>query len=116
MAGIDNLKPLTTEKAREIGRAGGLASVKARKEKKLMSQIYAEVLSEIYDEPDPDKNIKGIIKRVLDRGDSSSVSLIKELREGSEGSKINFNDISEGRLTLLDYADKEDVENGINNL
>ena len=42
-----NLKPfneLTVEEHREIAKKGGQASVKARREKKLMSQIYADFL------------------------------------------------------------------------
>lgn len=35
---IGNLKPLSTKKAREIGRKGGKASVKARREKKFLKE------------------------------------------------------------------------------
>lgn len=35
---IENLKPLSTEKAREIGAKGGKASVKARRKKKFLKE------------------------------------------------------------------------------
>ena len=36
---IENLKPLSTEKAREIGSKGGKASVKARQKKKFIKEF-----------------------------------------------------------------------------
>ena len=39
MANEQNLVPLTTEKAREIGRLGGIASGVAKREKKTLKQI-----------------------------------------------------------------------------
>jgi len=36
MAGADNLVPLTTEKAREVGRLGGIASGEAKRRKKTL--------------------------------------------------------------------------------
>lgn len=39
MAGADNLVPLTTDKAREIGRQGGIASGIAKRQKKTLAQI-----------------------------------------------------------------------------
>lgn len=39
MANEQNLVPLTTEKAREIGSKGGKASVKARRQRKTLAQI-----------------------------------------------------------------------------
>ena len=40
-----NLKPLTTEKAREIGSKGGKASVKAKKEKKAIKEYIETFMS-----------------------------------------------------------------------
>lgn len=45
MAGIDNLRTPTTEEARAIGRKGGLASAKARREKKNMREALEILLS-----------------------------------------------------------------------
>ncbi len=40
-----NLRPLTTEEAREIGKAGGIVSGKKRQEKKAMQEIWEAVRS-----------------------------------------------------------------------
>lgn len=44
MAGKDNLIPLTTEKAREIGKLGAIASIEARREKSKLKRIIAAYL------------------------------------------------------------------------
>lgn len=93
-----NLNPCNSENARERQ----LKSAEKRKEnnakKKLMSQIYAEFLEKEYNVKTTDgtKKISGAelcneaMKKIMARGDSSTVSLMKELREGTEGQKINL--------------------------
>lgn len=49
MANEQNLVRLTTEKAREIGKLGGIASGKAKKEKKLFKQAVEEKLGQSLD-------------------------------------------------------------------
>ena len=52
MANEKNLRTPTTNEAREIGRKGGIASGQARREKKTIQKILADVLdSEIKDSP-----------------------------------------------------------------
>lgn len=46
---IDNLVPLTTEKAREIGRKGGINSGIARREKATMKETLKQMLEEVAD-------------------------------------------------------------------
>lgn len=46
---IDNLVPLTTEKAREIGRKGGINSGIARREKATMKETLRQMLEEVAD-------------------------------------------------------------------
>lgn len=41
---IDNLKPLTTSRAREIGKMGGKASAKARQERKTFKEVFNTLL------------------------------------------------------------------------
>ena len=94
----ENLKPCTPENARERQ----LKSAEKRKEnnakKKLMSQIYAEFLEKEYDVKagDKTKKISGAelcneaMKKIIARGESASVSLLRELREGTEGNKIQL--------------------------
>ena len=45
MANEENLKPLTTSQAREIGSLGGKASVKAKRERKAMKEQMLMLLS-----------------------------------------------------------------------
>lgn len=85
----ENLKPKTSPQAR--GKLGGIKSVQVRKEKKLMSQIYADILA---DQSGIKRGggIRAVVAEILNSSDprakSAKVSLIKELREGTEGSKI----------------------------
>ncbi len=44
MANEQNLKPLTTSKAREIGKKGGKRSAEIRKEKKMLRDLLEEAL------------------------------------------------------------------------
>ena len=94
----ENLKPCTKENARERQ----LKSAEKRKEnnakKKLMSQIYAEFLEKEYNVRQGDKErkltgaelVNECMKKIIARGDSSSVSLLREVREGTEGTKVNI--------------------------
>ena len=45
MAGVDNLRTPTTEEARERGRKGGIASGKARRERKALNDTLSELFS-----------------------------------------------------------------------
>lgn len=102
MSKEDNLIPikeLSTEEAKQRGSKGGIASGKARREKKLMSQLYAEFLDKDHDIIGKDgikKKLSGnalvssVMSKVLSRGDSASVSLIREIREATEGNKLKI--------------------------
>ena len=92
------LKPCTPENARERQ----LKSAEKRKEnnakKKLMSQIYAEFLEKEYNVRQGDKErkltgaelVNECMKKIIARGDSSSVSLMTEIRKAMEGEKVNL--------------------------
>ena len=93
-----NLNPCTPENARERQ----LKSAEKRKEnnakKKLMSQIYAEFLEREYEVKagEGKRKLSGaelvneVMRKVLARSDSSSVSLIRELRSCLDGENINL--------------------------
>lgn len=49
MANEENLVCLTTEKAREIGRKGGIASGIAKRERKTMKMVLMDMLEEVAD-------------------------------------------------------------------
>ena len=99
---IENLVPFnerTEEEQREIARMGGIKSGQVRKEKKLMRQIYTEFLEKKHNIVGKDgekEEISGsellakVMSKVLSRGDSASVSLLREIREATEGSNINI--------------------------
>jgi viroplasmin and RNaseH domain-containing protein len=102
MANEKNLIPiqkgqLSKEEAKKRGSAGGKKSVKVRREKKIISEIHAEIIAEMYGlKIKKGSSLKDIIKDILSRRDSASVSMLKELREATEGSKINLtNDIEQ---------------------
>ena len=98
----DNLIPntdLTPEELRARNSKAGIASGKARKEKKLMSQIMAEFLDkdhEIVGNNGLKEKISGaqliskVMSKVLSRGDSASVQLIKAIHDATEGQKIKL--------------------------
>ena len=52
MAGKDNLRVPTSEEARENGRKGGIASGKARREKKQLRECLEELLDRVYQSDD----------------------------------------------------------------
>lgn len=98
---LENLIPneqRTPEERRKNARKAGIASGEARREKKRMSQIYADFLASKHKITidDTEKELEGValltevMKKVLSRGDSASVSLLKELREATEGSKLQL--------------------------
>ena len=105
----ENLRPVKTkEEAQARGKQGGLKSVQVKKERKLLSQMYAEILADMYD-IDSDVNIKTVVKVIMARADSSTVSLIKEMREATEGSKITI----DGELSTsvsFDFVDPPDAD------
>ena len=92
------LKPCTPENARERQ----LKSAEKRKEnnakKKLMSQIYAEFLEMEYNVKTTEGTkkitcaelVNESMKKIMARSDSSSVSLMAELRKALEGEKVKF--------------------------
>jgi hypothetical protein len=93
-----NLTPCNSENARERQ----LKSAEKRKEnhakKVLMSQIYAEFLEKKHDiktesgikKISGEKILAQVVGKILSRGDASSVAMMKEIREATEGSKVQM--------------------------
>ena len=99
MAGkTENLTPFTSDNAKEMQRKGAAKRKENHAKKVLMSQIYAEFLEREYNVKVGDKNKKitgadlcnESIKAIIARRDSSSVSMLREIRESTEGQKINL--------------------------
>lgn len=93
----EDLRPVRTkEEAKERGRNGGIKSGKVRKEKKLLSQIYSEVLADMYDIDNPDKDLRGIVKKIVKRADKTTVSMLRTMLDATEGKNINV----EGKISV----------------
>jgi hypothetical protein len=82
-----------------------------------MSQIYAEFLEKEYNVRQGDKErkltgaelVNECMKKIIARGDSSSVSLMTEIRKAMEGDKVNLSgtvktemESTEERIALFD--------------
>jgi hypothetical protein len=93
-----NLRTPTSEEARAMQRKGAEKRKENNAKKKLMSQIYAEFLEKEYNVRQGDKErkltgaelVNECMKKIIARGDSASVSLMREVRETIEGQKINL--------------------------
>ena len=93
-----NLRTPTSEEAREMQRKGAEKRKENNAKKKLMSQIYAEFLEQEYNVRQGDKErkltgaelVNECMKKIIARGDSSSVSLMTEIRKAMEGDKVNL--------------------------
>ena len=93
-----NLRTPTSEEARAMQRKGAEKRKENNAKKKLMSQIYAEFLEREYEVKagEGKRKLSGaelvneVMRKVLARSDSSSVSLMREIREGTEGSKVSL--------------------------
>ena len=116
----ENLKkavPFTKENAKEMQKLSAQKRKENNEKKKLLSEMYAEFLTDEYNVRKDGETIKlsgtdyikTIIKAVVSRGDSSSVAMLKEIREATEGQKINLNaevkaemQTTEERLKIFD--------------
>lgn len=81
MAGIDNLRTPTTEQAREIGRKGGLASAKARAEKKQLKELLELALSQPSEIVDGEDNYTAITAALIQKaiqGDTKAYEVIRD--------------------------------------
>ena len=121
---VENLNPLNTvtkERQREICQAGQRAGTKVKKEKKLMSGIYAEILAgehnikidgEMKKMPG-DKLLKNVTMKLLLKNDANTMNMLKEIREATEGSKTKIE--SSININMEDAATKAVIDEfGIN--
>jgi hypothetical protein len=83
------LNQRTIEEQKEIARKGGIASGVARREKKLLSQMYADVLADLENLPEGQK-LKDIVQDIIKLKSPHAVSMLKEIREATEGSNIKL--------------------------
>ena len=112
-----NLRTPTTDEAKEMQRKSAEKRKENNAKKKLMSQIYAEFLEKEYNVRQGDKErkltgaelVNECMKKIIARGDSSSVSLMTEIRKAMEGDKVNLEgsiktemETTEDRIALFD--------------
>jgi hypothetical protein len=86
----EKLVPLTTQKAREIGKLGGVRSGEAKREKKLLSQMYVDLLAKGFEVDGERLSLDQVASAIMARRDSASVSMLKEIREATEGNKTKL--------------------------
>lgn len=96
MANIDNLVPLTTKKAREIGKKGGIASGIAKRQRKTLREI-GDMLGELDIKSEKNKQIlrdAGVcdedmiedvammfqLKTKASKGDTKAIELLAKIR------------------------------------
>lgn len=84
------LVPLTTQKAREIGKKGGVKSGEVKRERKLLSAMYADLLAKGFEIDGERLSLDEVASAIMARRDSASVSMLKEIREATEGSKTKM--------------------------
>lgn len=87
MANEENLRVLTSEEARIIGRKGGKASVKARREKKTAKELMSYLLSLPIDEGKPKdkfKSLKDIKGKNITALTAGLVNLTKDVMQGDK--------------------------------
>lgn len=97
MANAENLKTPTPEQARERGRKGGIASGKARREKKAFKEAFNELLADTHTYKDQtgqgtDLIAAAIFKQALE-GDIKSATFIRDITEGKPHTKLDEYDI-----------------------
>jgi hypothetical protein len=93
-----NLRTPTREEARAMQRKGAEKRKENNAKKKLMSQIYAEFLEKEYNVRQGDKErkltgaelVNECMKKIIARGDSASVSLMREVRSCLDGENIKI--------------------------
>ena len=93
MANIKNLKPIKTlsnDEAKKRGSAGGKKSGEVRREKKLLSQMYTDLLAKGFEVDGERLSLDQVASAIMARRDSASVSMLKEIREATEGSKTKL--------------------------
>jgi hypothetical protein len=93
VANTKNLKPIKTlsnDEAKKRGSAGGKKSGEVRREKKLLSVMYADLLAKGFEVDGERLSLDQVASAIMARRDSASVSMLKEIREATEGSKTKL--------------------------
>lgn len=120
MAGVDNLKPVRNKaEARELGKKGGVASGKARREKATMKKTLEMMLEEIPKSKNPEgltyKQLAtlGLIKGAVIGNNANYKTILETIGEiQAEATKetpdININIIDNSALEKALYEEEEE--------
>lgn len=88
---VENLRPAKTrEVAQARGKLGGIKSACVKKERKLLSAMYADLLAKGFEVEGEKLSLDEVASAILSRRDAASVSMLKEIREATEGSKVTL--------------------------
>ena len=98
MSNESNLRTPTTDEAKEMQKKSAEKRKENNAKRKMLSELYADFLEEEFEikEGESRRKINGaeyckmVARKVLNRGDSSSVAMLKEVREATEGSKVSL--------------------------
>lgn len=108
----ENLKVPTSEEARVYGKRGGKKSVEVRREKKLLSAMYADILAKGFSIDGARLSLDEVVSTIISQNNGASVSMLKEIREATEGSKLDVNNtITPVQFELVDppvFPDDDD--------
>jgi len=109
-----NLKPikkgqLSKEELKKRQHNGGVKSVQVRKENKIISDHYRDVIAEANNIDGNGRSLKQVIREALVKSlDDGDPKVLKELREATEGSKVN---VTTNSLTsLVSECDKISID------
>ena len=80
----------TPERIKKIRSAAGKKSGVVRKERKLLSAMYADLLAKGFEVDGERLSLDEVASAIMARRDSASVSMLKEIREATEGSKTKM--------------------------
>ena len=97
-----NLVPLTTDTARKIGALGGKKTGEVKREKKLLSAMYADILAKGFEIEGERLSLDEVVSTIISQNNSASVSMLKEIREATEGNKVEHSGGISVNLTPLD--------------
>ena len=117
---VENLIPQnmrTKEEQREIARKGGKASGEARREARRWRDFYANVIADSFLTPNEKGELvkhsfedlsKKAIAKIIDKADSSTIALFKEMRQTQDGDslEINANVVSASVTDGMTYEEK----------
>lgn len=111
MANEQNLKPPTTNEARERGKKGGEASGEARREKRRLREAVEKVLMAEYEEADGskltgyEKAAISVFKKAVNGYDVAAFNAMRDLIGEKPTEKVDASVTTENQNLLKDYLE-----------